>query len=36
MAQLAKHPTLAQVKISKFASSSPASGSVLTAESAAF
>ena len=33
MAQLVKHPTLTQVMISRFVSSSPASGSVLTAQS---
>ena len=33
MAQSGKHPTSAQVMISQFASSSPASGSVLTAQS---
>ena len=33
MAQSAKRPTLAQVTISLFMSSSPASGSVLTAQS---
>ena len=33
MAQLVKCPTSAQVMISRFASSSPASGSVLTAQS---
>ena len=33
MAQLAKHPTSAQVMISQFMGSSPASGSVLTAQS---
>ena len=33
MAQSVKHPTLAQVMISQFAGSSPASGSVLTAQS---
>ena len=32
MAQSVKHPTLAQVMISRFVSSSPASGSVLTAQ----
>ena len=32
-AQLIKHPALAQVMISQFRSSSPASGSVLTAQS---
>ena len=31
--QLVQHPTLAQVMISQFVSSSPASGSVLTAQS---
>ena len=33
MAQSVKRPTLAQVMISQFVSSSPASGSVLTAQS---
>ena len=33
VAQLVKHPTLAQVMISQFVSSSPALGSVLTAQS---
>ena len=33
MAQLVKHPTLAQVMISQFVGSSPVSGSVLTAQS---
>ena len=33
VAQLVKHPTLARVMISRFVSSSPASGSVLTAQS---
>ena len=33
MIQLVKHPTSAQVMISRFVSSSPASGSVLTARS---
>ena len=33
VAQSVKHPTLAQVMISRFVSSSPASGSVLTARS---
>ena len=33
MAHLVKHPTLAQVMISPFMDSSPASGSVLTAQS---
>ena len=33
MAQLAEHPTLAQVMISRFVGSSPALGSVLVAES---
>ena len=33
MAQAVKHPTSAQVIISRFISSSPTSGSVLTAES---
>ena len=33
MAQSVKHPTLAQVMISQFVSSSPMSGSVLTAQS---
>ena len=33
MAQLVKPPTLAQVMISQFVTSSPASGSVLTAQS---
>ena len=33
VAQLAKRPTPAQVMISQFVSSSPASGSVLTAQS---
>ena len=33
MAQSVKHPTSAQVMISRFVSSSPASGSVLTARS---
>ena len=33
MAQLVERPTLAQVMISQFVSSSPASGSVLTAQS---
>ena len=33
MAQLVKHVTLAQVMISQFVGSSPASGSVLTAQS---
>ena len=33
MAQLVKHPTSAQVMISQFAGLSPASGSVLTAQS---
>ena len=33
MAQSVKHPTLAQVMISRFVGSSPASGSVLTAQS---
>ena len=33
VAQLIKHPTLAQVMISRFVSSSPVSGSVLTARS---
>ena len=34
--QLVKHPTSAKVMISQFASSSPASGSVLTAQSLEF
>ena len=33
MAQLVKHPTLAQDMISQFVGSSPTSGSVLTAQS---
>ena len=33
VAQLVKHPTSAQVRISRFVSSSPVSGSVLTAQS---
>ena len=33
VAQLVAHPTSAQVMISRFVSSSPASGSVLTAQS---
>ena len=33
VAQLVKHPTSAQVMISRFVSSSPAPGSVLTAQS---
>ena len=33
MTQPVKHPTLAQVMVSQFVSSSPASGSVLTAQS---
>ena len=33
MAQLVERPTLARVMISRFVSSSPASGSVLTAQS---
>ena len=33
MAQSVKHPTSAQVMISQFVSSSPTSGSVLTAQS---
>ena len=33
VAQSVKHPTLAQVMISQFVSSSPTSGSVLTAQS---
>ena len=33
MAQSVKHPTLAQVTISRLVSSSPVSGSVLTAQS---
>ena len=33
MAQLPKHPTLAQVMISQFVGSSPVSGSVLIAQS---
>ena len=33
MAQSVKHPTLAQVMISRFVSSSPVSGSVPTAQS---
>ena len=33
MAQLIKHPTLAQVMISRFTSMNPAWGSVLTAQS---
>ena len=33
VAQLVKHPTLAKVMISQFMNSSPASGSVLTAQS---
>ena len=33
MAQLVQHPTSAQIMISQFVSSSPVSGSVLTAQS---
>ena len=33
VAQLVKHPTLAQITISPFISSSPASGSLLSAQS---